>query len=246
MKDEIGEPTSFVFKRMLWLIVSLALLVRLWGTSYGLPFSYWSDEYHEVMRALELGTGGFNFERFSKGGFYFLLFFEYGLYFVFLKLAGVVATAEDFAEKFVRDPSAFYLMGRVTAALIGGITVASVFCLARRAYSMSAGLLAALFLAVNVLHIDLSRKIGVDVPMTMLATLALYFGLRIATDGRRSDYLLAALCAALAATTKATGVLLLLPLLVAHTYSVTNRQPIRALSLGRVNSCHSFRARRVT
>ena len=224
MRVDVNEAEGRDWKRMLWLVIGGALLIRVWGTWYGLPFSFYADEYHEVMRALELGTGSFNFDRVTKGGFYLLLFVEYGTYFVLLKLMGVVATAQEFAEEFVRDPSAFYLMGRMTAAVFGTITVAAAFFVARQAYSATAGLLAALFLAVNTLHIDLSRVIGVDVPMTMLATLALYFALRIADSGQRKDYLLAALCAALATTTKLTGIVVLLPLLIAHTYSVANAE----------------------
>ncbi len=76
------------WNRALFLVLGLACLLRLWGTWYGLPYSYYDDEYHEVMRALELGMGGFNFERTGKGGFYFLLFLEYGLYYVSLKAPG--------------------------------------------------------------------------------------------------------------------------------------------------------------
>ena len=208
--------------RILWIVLVVALLIRLWGIGHGLPFSYINDEYHEVMRALQLGAGSFNFDRIGKGGFYLLLFVEYGVYFVWLKLTGAVASAEEFARMFARDPSAFYLMGRATAALCGVLTVAMLYQVGRKAYSKSAGLLAALFLAINVLHIDLSRRIGVDVPMVLLATVALYFAHGIVTTGRRTDYLMAALFAALATTTKLPGVLVLLPLLVAHTYNVAS------------------------
>jgi hypothetical protein len=205
---------------MLWLLLGLALLIRLWGIGYGLPFVYWTDEYHEVMRALELGAGNFNLSRTGKGGFYFLLYFEYGLYYVALRLAGVISTAQEFAEQFVRDPTMFYIMGRATAALFGCATVAAAYYLARRAYLTRAGVLAALFLTFNVVHVDLSHRVGVDVPMTFFATLALYFGLQVASYGRSRDYLVAGLCAALATTTKLPGILLLLPLLIAHTYYV--------------------------
>jgi hypothetical protein len=208
---------------LLGLVFSIALAGRLWGIDYGLPFSYWTDEYHELMRAMELGAGSFNFARTSKGGFYLLLFVEYGMYFVVLKLGGVVKDTHEFAELFARDPSMFYLIGRTTAAVFGSITVAAVFWLSRFAYSTAAGLLAAFLLAINVLHIDVSHRIGVDIPMAMLATLALYFGLRLADDGRRANYVLAGLFAGLATTTKLPGVLLLLPLLVAHTYAVAQR-----------------------
>jgi 4-amino-4-deoxy-L-arabinose transferase-like glycosyltransferase len=206
--------------RIVWAVLLTAFLLRLWGTWYGLPYLYIIDEYHEVMRALQLGTGSFNFDRVGKGGFYFVLFFEYGIYFVLLKLAGVVASAEDFGRLFARDPSAFYWMGRATAAIIGAMTVAVAFQTARRAYSTMAGVLAAAFLTFNVLHVDLSRRIGVDVPMTLLALVALYFATEIAGSGRRRHYVLAALFAALATTTKLTGILVVLPLLLAHTYYV--------------------------
>ena len=206
--------------RIAWALFLSALLLRLWGAWYGLPHLYISDEYHEVMRALQLGTGSFNFDRIGKGGFYFVLFVEYGVYFLLLKLTGVVASAEDFARMFARDPSAFYWMGRATAGLVGALTVAVVFQLGRRAYSTTAGVLAAAFLAFNVLHVDLSRRIGVDVPMTLLTLTALYFATQIPGSGRRRDYLLAAFFAALATTTKLTGILVLLPLLLAHTYHV--------------------------
>jgi 4-amino-4-deoxy-L-arabinose transferase-like glycosyltransferase len=207
----------------LLLVLGLACVFRLWGTWYGLPFSYYDDEYHEVMRALELGTGGFNFERTGKGGFYFLLFLEYGFFYVCLKVLGIVDSTREFAEYFVRDPTAFYLIGRVTAALIGTFTVAAAIYFGKRAYGTTAGILAGLFLAINVLHMDLSRLIGVDVPMTMLAAIALCFALRIAEGGTRRDYLLAALFAGLATTTKLPGILLLIPLLISHGYAVANR-----------------------
>ena len=216
----VATSDEMRWSRLLWVVLGLALAIRLWGIGYGLPFIYWTDEYHEVMRALELGSGNFNFARTGKGGFYLLLFVEYGFYYVLLKLSGAISTAQDFAEQFVRDPSVFYLMGRVTAALFGCATVAVAYFLARHAYKASTGVLAALFLAFNFVHVDLSHRVGVDVPMTLFAALALYFGIRVASKGQRRDYLLAGLCAALATTTKLPGILVLLPLLIAHTYHI--------------------------
>lgn len=207
----------------LWMVIALAAFLRLWGISYGLPHVYWTDEYHEVMRAMELGSGGFNLERTGKGGFYLLLFLEYGLYFVALKLTGVIHSTREFAELFVKDPSAFYLIGRITAAAVGCATVGFVYALGRQGYRAGVGLVAALFLAVNILHVDLSHRVGVDVPMTLFATMALYFGVRIAQGGSRRDYVIAGLCAALATTTKLPGIVVLLPLLIAHGYNVRGR-----------------------
>lgn len=209
----------------IWLTVGVALILRVWGIDYGLPFVYWTDEYHEVMRAMELGAGGFNWARTGKGGFYLLLFVEYGLYFAVLKLAGVISTTQDFAELFVRDPTVFYLLGRVTTALFGAATVAVLFLLGRAAYGVRAGMLAAVFLAVNVVHSDLSHRVGVDIPMTLFSAIALCFAVRIARGGDRRDYVLAAVSAGLATTTKLPGILVLLPLVIAHVYGARLSPP---------------------
>ncbi len=211
---------SQVITRTYWAILVIAVVLRLWGIDYGLPYVYWTDEYHEVMRAMELGAGGFNLERTGKGGFYLLLFVEYGVFFLVQKVTGAIGSTKEFAELFVNDPTIFYVLGRVTAALIGCVTVAFTFLLTRQAFGARAGLLAALFLAVNLLHVDLSHRVGVDVPMTMFATMALYFGIRIAEGGGRRDYLLAGLSAALATTTKLPGIVVLLPLVIAHAYNI--------------------------
>lgn len=203
----------------LLVILLIASFLRFWGIDYGLPYSYWVDEYHEVMRALELGAGGFNADRIGKGGLYLLLFIEYGMYFVWLHVTGTVDSVAEFARHFVTDPSMFYLLGRMTSAIFGVLTVLFVFLIGRDAYSRTAGLLAALFLAVYPLHVDLSHRIIVDPMMTGLAAGALYFVLRVAHTGSRSAYVFSAVFAALAATTKISAVVLIVPMLVAHAYS---------------------------
>ena len=214
---------SFAERRrsiLLFSILIAALALRLWGIRHGLPYLFVTDEYHEVMRAMQLGSGHFNFSRTGKGGLYLLLFVEYGVYFVLLKLRGVIDSAAEFARLFARDPSAFYLMGRVTVALFGTATVLIVFLVARRAFSARAGLLAAAFLAVNVLHASLSHTATVDVVMTCFLLASLLMAIRISTGGSWNEYGWAATFAALATTTKSPAILLVVPLLIAHAYNI--------------------------
>ncbi len=212
------EPGS---TRALWLLIGLALLIRLWGICYGLPFIYWTDEYHEVMRALELGAGEFNLSRTGKGGFYFLLFFEYGIYYGALKVSGSSRLRGNSQNSLfvIRPCSTSWVEQRQHC--VGCATVAAAYYCGAAGISDEGGsTLRRFFLPSTSLHIDLSHRVGVDVPMMLFASLALYFGLRIVAQGRRRDYVLAGLCAALATTTKLPGILVLLPLLIAHTYRV--------------------------
>jgi 4-amino-4-deoxy-L-arabinose transferase-like glycosyltransferase len=213
----------FVLDHNFWVLIAIvagALGLRLWGLDYGLPISYFQDEFLEVMRALQLGTGSFQLDRVSKGGLYLLLFVEYGFYFLFLKFTGSIGSGEEFARLFVNDPSVFYLLGRVTTALFGSATVLVAYLLARSAYSVGAGLLAALFMSVNVLHVGMSHMINVDIMMVLFSSLALYFAIRLAEEGAAKSYLAAAAMAGIATTAKIPAMLLLIPLLIAHTYNM--------------------------
>jgi len=203
-------------------VLTVALVARMWGIDFGLPFLFHNDEGNEVLRALQLGSGSFDFERISKGGYFYVLFVEFGFLFVFLKILGVVNSASDFGAYFIQDPTAFYLLGRATTAAIGAFTVYVVYRIGRLAYSPMAALFAAILLAVNILHAQLSHYITVDVPMVCLASGSLYFAIKITIDGETKDYLWAAALAALAASTKISAVLLLLPLLISHIFQVRN------------------------
>ena len=63
-------------------IVLGAFGLRIWGIQFGLPYLFHNDEGFEVIRALQLGSGEFDFDRVSKGGYFYLLFIEFGFLFV--------------------------------------------------------------------------------------------------------------------------------------------------------------------
>lgn len=119
-------------------------------------------------------------------------------------------------ESFAQDPVPFYLLGRLVTALFGTATIAVLYVLAVEAYGATAGLLAGLFLAVNLLHVRDSHFITTDVPLTFLVTLALVFVLRYWREGRLRDAVGSGLVAGLAASMKYPGGLALLPFLLAH------------------------------
>jgi 4-amino-4-deoxy-L-arabinose transferase-like glycosyltransferase len=202
--------------KILLLILFIALVLRLWGNWFGFPYLYHQDETHEVLRALELGTGNFSFGRIAKGFYFYLLFFEYGIYFLILKLLGLINTTTDFAQFFLKKTWSFYLIGRTTTALIGALNVYLTYKIGKEAYSNRVGLIAALFLALNYLHAQSSHYITVDVPMAFFATFALLYSIRMVQNGSLKNYILAGIFAGLAVQTKATAIVLVFPILIAH------------------------------
>jgi 4-amino-4-deoxy-L-arabinose transferase-like glycosyltransferase len=104
------------------------------------------------------------------------------------------------------------LVGRVLAVLFDLGTVALTFALGKRVYGESAGLLAAAFVALAVLHVQQAHFYTADVPLTFFVLGALLFAARLAGDGQPRNAWLAGVCAGLALGAKFSAALLVLPL----------------------------------
>lgn len=113
-------------------------------------------------------------------------------------------------------------VGRFLTALIDTGTVLFTFLLGRRLHNTAVGLLAAAFMAVAVLHIQLAHFFTSDPYLTFFVVAAIYF--MVAAHGnepdnasfrgrRRWQFMLAAIMTGLAIGSKFTAVLLVLPLI---------------------------------
>jgi 4-amino-4-deoxy-L-arabinose transferase-like glycosyltransferase len=148
--------------------LGIALGVRVWGIGYALPYDFgYMDEVHEILRAFKLGVGEYDWEGAGKGGLYYLLFLEYGLMYVVWWMMGWVRDPSEFALLYFRDPSIFFLTGRLTVALMGTITCFVVFLIGKRVYDWRVGLGAAFIGATAYSHGSLSHFINVDIGMTL-------------------------------------------------------------------------------
>jgi hypothetical protein len=114
------------------------------------------------------------------------------------------------------DPRPLILIDRGLVAAIGALTVLLVYRLAAAAFGRPAGLVAALLLAVPHLHVRDSHFGVTDVPLAALVCAVLVQVLRIESRGLPRDYLRAGLLTGLAISTKYSGAVLVVPLVVAH------------------------------
>lgn len=151
----------------------LAVVLRLVGIRFGLPAVYNPDEIAIMSRALAFATGDLNPHNFLYPTFYFYVLFGWiGGYYVLGRLTGGIASLDAFQTEFFTDPSAIYLAGRLLSVACGAATVAAVFALGRRLFSLRAGMLAALFLAVAPFHVRDSHYVKHDVPATLAIVVA--------------------------------------------------------------------------
>ncbi len=109
-------------------------------------------------------------------------------------------------------------VARALTGLVDVGTVFLLFLLGRRMWGTAVGLLAAAFLAINVMHIQLAHFFTVDPYLTFFTTAALYLLVvsaeHDAPSGQKKWFLLAAAAVGLAVGSKFAGTLLFVPLLV--------------------------------
>lgn len=107
------------------------------------------------------------------------------------------------------------LVGRVLAAALDLCTVGITFALGRRAFGPLAGVTASSLVGLMVLHVQSAHFYIADVPLAMFCAGALVFAVRLCKAGRWHDAVAAGVLAGLAAASKISGLLLVLPLGVA-------------------------------
>lgn len=162
--------------RPLAVLLALGFALRVWGLGFGLPDAYHQDEPIVVNHAMAVGADGWNTGVYLPPQFasYFLFLF-YAVYFLAGLAFGFFHGKEDFALRFVSDPSAFYLLGRFFLGVLPGTAaVALVYRLGERFFSKRTAFWAALFLAVAPGAVAHSHYIYVDMALAFATTLFFY------------------------------------------------------------------------
>lgn len=183
-----SEPVRASDKLSLAAVLAAAAALRLVGVEYGLPFGGLlnPDELNVVPRAWRMLHGG-------------------GANPHFFDWPTLVLYLEAPFQAFRHEPG--FLTARLVVVCIGVAGVAAAWWLGRRAYGVSAGLLAATATAVETTHVAYSRAAVTDVPMTLGITIAI----ALALAGR---FEWAGAAAGLATAAKYPGAFALVPLAV--------------------------------
>jgi hypothetical protein len=193
----------------------MAFLLRIWGI--------WNadstDEYNEIFEALRVCSGNLNFERWFKRFYLYILSLEYGIYYILGWISGVFEGPIDFAAKVVRDMDPLFIIARTNSVIFGTTAIFITYLIGKSLYSKSAGIIASLFLCLNVVNIELSHYARVDATLCLVILLSFYYIIKIYNDGPQLEskyYILAGLFAGIAFQTKIPAVILIIPFCVAH------------------------------
>jgi 4-amino-4-deoxy-L-arabinose transferase-like glycosyltransferase len=193
-------PLSFV--------LAVALALRLWGIKQGLPYVYNTDEYgHFVPEAVAMFHRGLDPHYFiNPPAFTYLLHVVFAVWF-----GGGASVSHEFAL----HPDHFFLIARVTVALLGTLSVWLLYLLGARLFNRTVGLLASALEAVAFLPVFYGHLALNDVPTLAPLTLSLLGTAGVLRRGRMLDYLIAGAGVGLAAATKYTAGIVIVALLAA-------------------------------
>jgi 4-amino-4-deoxy-L-arabinose transferase-like glycosyltransferase len=211
-----ADVSSRTERLLLIAFVALAIAVRLWGLKFGLPVVYARpDELLLIGVVVGFFRGDPNPHFFEYPTLYlYVLAGVYCLFYARWMLAGWIRDSAGFAASFKVSFVPFFLAARATAAVLGSATVALVHAIVRPLFGVTAGLLAALFMAVAFLHVRDSHYATADVPMVFFVAAALLAIVRVHCYRRAFDARLAGVLAGCAMGVKYNAVVLVLPMAI--------------------------------
>jgi len=182
------------------LLFVVALTVRMWGLSFGLPSFFSGDEVGKRDEAYHLAANNFIH---SKGQPSFL----YNSLFVIYSITDLVSSNWTVVD--------YHYIGRLWMAILGALTVVAVWRLGSRFDNggYQVGLWSALLLSVLPLHTACSRYIKEDAPLGLMTTMTVLASVHYLREPSRKALAIVGLITGLAFSTKYTGLVLLAPIL---------------------------------
>ncbi len=211
---------------LLAIVILIAIGIRVWGINYDLPYIYHPDEplYVNISQQI-FKTGDLNPHFFNYPSlFFYINSVAYIPYYLIGKFAGIFSSRADVLSPVslimgvtkAQLPSAI-LLGRLITTIFGIGTVIITYLVGKRiANKEYVGILAALLVAVEPTVVSLSRFITPDIFVTFFAMAAFLAILLVYKSGNTQSYIMAGILIGLTASCKYNGVLIILPLFVAH------------------------------
>ncbi len=202
------------------ILLLLGFAVRVWGIRQDLPYAYYGDESYLIYHSVKFGTGDLNPHWFTWPTlFQYLLFSFFAVFYLAGRAVGRFGGPADLVYLYIKDPTAFFLIGRFAAALLGTASLYLVYALGKRVYGRHAGLFAASLFTFLPLAVEHSHYAIVDTPMVFMVLLAFMSMFTILSSGRMRDYALSGFVTGLAIGTKYPAAVLVLILFIVHLFA---------------------------
>jgi 4-amino-4-deoxy-L-arabinose transferase-like glycosyltransferase len=208
---------------LLIFILLCAAMVRIWGIGFGLPNTNCRPDEEQIVDIVKSPLHNFNPEAFNYPSLYkYINFCFYGLYFIFGLFTGKYRLLSDFVrEVVVTNYKDLYLINRFLSASFGVATVFMCYKAAERFFDRKTAIISAFFLSFAYLHVRDSHFGTVDVPAVFFVMCSMLFIIKSHQDNLIKNYILSGVFAGLAASTKYIGILLIAPMLIVNSLSLS-------------------------
>ena len=175
---------------ILSVILIVAFLIRLIPVDYGLPLRLFGDEYIHLANALKMMDQKTLFLSFSylPPLVSYLLMPFISLYGLIGMIFGGFSGLEGFKEFVLLNSEQFLIFTRLISIVFGALTVWLLFKLGRKLFNPLIGLLAALFLTFDFLHLHSSVAGRFWVPLAFFILMAVYLLWQLSKTGQAKYY----------------------------------------------------------
>src|SRR5512143_2067844 len=167
-------------------LTGAALLLRLWGIGFGLPYEYHIDEHFYYPYAWSMGQGQLDLPDQSHGPSLYLGLLLIGQKSMQAAFFPQLSNA-DFGALQDTNSWPYLLSARLVSALLGALTIPIVFLLARRYRDRATGLVAAAVMTVLFFHVRDSHFGVPDTLTTLFTALAGWLAVRAFQTGQGRD-----------------------------------------------------------
>ena len=224
-------------------ILALALGLRLWGLTFGLPYAMQPDEASVIDRTMTMWvTGDLDPHYLTYPSLFYYMqagWQDAAGHIVGLVHPGLLKNPTIFTPSATAQPF-YYGASRVLTALLGTLAVLMTY-LAGRWLSVRIGIFAALFLAVAAIHVQQSHYATVDATTALFTASAAFFALGMLARDRNSFSIMllgSSISAGLAAGTKYNaGLAIAMPLAVVILFGSSPVSRRLIVGLGACTSC---------
>ena len=187
---------------ILFLILGIALFLRLFGINHGYPFVFHPDEATIIRSALgirfDINPGHFDWP-------HLYIYLNYFLYMVFAKVRNILPP--NMFPLLWNDSWIFYPLTRILTAVLGALTIFPIYLSARTLFNKKIGIYSAMAFSILPFHVWQSHYALTDVPMVFFLSWGLYFASKILRTKNASikNYVFAGVFIGLSASTKYNG-----------------------------------------
>jgi len=187
-----------------------------------LPNRFCRPDEEQIVDIVSSPLRNFHPERFNYPSFYkYINLCFYGLYFILGLFTGKYKALPDFINEIVvTNYKDLYLINRLLSAFFGVATVFICYKVAKMLFDRKTAIISAFFLSFAYLHVRDSHFGTVDIPMVFFMMCSMFFIIKAYKSSLFKDCILAGIFAGLAASTKYTGILLIIPMLVVTSLTI--------------------------